>query len=297
MHQEAAMTHAAETPSQARVEPNRAQRDEWNESQPEYDAWAGRWEDVWAPFGKAMFDAARLQPGERVLDIGCGYGTTTIEAAERVAPSGGVLGVDISAAMLEPARQRVAASGLDNIELQEGDAQVHPFDAGSFDAVISRFGTMFFDNPAWAFGNIAHGLRNDGRMVFVCWQDPLECEWIATALGAAVAALGQAPNLGTPGSPGPFAFADGDRLTDVIVASGLRDVALESLIRPQLVGTDADDAAKFVISIAEEMQVFAGAPDEVKARAADALRAAYEPYAGPRGVVMDGACWLVSARR
>ena len=291
------MTHPTEARPRTADEPNQAQRNQWNEGQPRYHAYADRWEQVWAPFGQAMFDAARLQPAERVMDIGCGYGTTTIEAAERVAPSGRVVGVDISAAMLEPARRRVAATGLDNIELLEADAQVHTFDARSFDAVISRFGTMFFADPDAAFANLARALRPDGRLAFVCWQDPLKSEWIAVALGAAVAALGQAPDLGAPGAPGPFAFADGDRLRRLITAGGFRDVTLETVTRPQRIGDDADDAAAFLMSIAEDMQVFAGAPDEVVTAAIDALRTAYAPYTGPHGVVMDGTAWLVSAHR
>ena len=169
------MAKPSEQPMSASEEVNRAQREYWTKEAPrQYQAYGHTIEAGFAPFGRAMFDAARLRPGERVLDVGCGFGTTTIEAAECVAPSGRVLGVDISAAMLEPARQRVAAAAIGNIELLEADAQVHPFAAGAFDAMISRFGLMFFEDPDAAFANLARALRPGGRLVFVCWPDPMK---------------------------------------------------------------------------------------------------------------------------
>ena len=193
------MTHASEGCRSTIDEVNRAQREYWDDGGPrQYRDYGDTNEALFAPFGQAMLDAARLQPGERVLDVGCGYGTSTLEAAERVAPSGRVVGVDISAAMLEPARRRVAAAGWDNVELLQADAQVHRFEAGSFDVVISRFGMMFFEDPAAAFANLAGALQPGGRLVFVCPQDPLKSEWVAVAFGAAVATLG-GPGSGRPG--------------------------------------------------------------------------------------------------
>ncbi len=242
------------------------------------------------PFGQALFDAARLQPGERVLDVGCGYGTSTIEAAERVAPSGRVVGVDISAAMLGPARERVAAAGLDSVELLEADARVHAFEAGSFDAVISLLGMVFFEDPQAAFVNLARALRPGGRMVFVRWQDPLKCEWIAVAMRAAVSSLGRAPDLGAPGAPGPFAFADGARLTLLIEAGGFRDVILESVTRPQRIGGDVEDAVRFIMSLPESQQLFAGAPEATSQRPST-------PSARPSRLMRDPMAWCWTARR
>jgi len=150
------MTRASDDLMPTSDEVNRAQREYWADEGPrQYQDYGETNEALFAPFGQAMLDVARLQPSEWVLDVGCGYGTSTIEGAERVAPSGRVVGVDISAAMLEPAHRRVADAGLDNVELLQADAQVHPFNAGSFDAVISRFGMMFFENPEAAFANLA----------------------------------------------------------------------------------------------------------------------------------------------
>ena len=120
---------------------------------------ADRWDGTSGRFGDAMLEAAELEPGQRVLDVGCGAGSTTIEAARRVAPTGHAVGIDNSGPALELARVRADASGLDGVGFIEADAQVHPFEPEAFDAVISRFGTMFFDDPGAAFANLRHALR------------------------------------------------------------------------------------------------------------------------------------------
>ena len=162
--------------------------------------------------------------------------------------------------------------------------------------MISRFGRMFFEDPDAAFANLARALRPGGRLVFVCWPDPMKSEWVAVALGVAVAQVGRPPDLGSPGAPGPLAFADGDRLTRLLEGAGFRGVSLEAVTRPLCIGRDVDDAAGYIMSMRESHQLFAGEPDGVVAAALDAQRAAFAPYAGPHGVVMDGAAWLASAR-
>jgi SAM-dependent methyltransferase len=185
-----------------------------------YAVHGDRWEAMMAPYGQAMLEAAALRPGERVLDVGCGHGYSTFAAAEQVAPGGTVLGVDISPEMLAPAHPRAAAMG--NLALLVADAQVHPFPPGSFDAVISRFGTMFFEDPHAAFSNLHTALRPGGRTVFVCWQDPLKSEWLAVSFGVAIPLVGKPPELSPPGAPGPFAFADGNRLRQLITTATRR---------------------------------------------------------------------------
>jgi len=270
----------------------------WTDEGPkQYQQNSDRFEAMAAPFGQAMFDAVRLQPGERVLDVGCGYATTTIEAAERVSPSGHVTGVDVSAAMLAVGRQRTAAAPVDNIDLLEADAQAYAFEPAAFDAMISRFGIMFFDDPEAAFGNLARALRPGGRLAFTCWQGPLQSEWVAVALGAAVKHVGRAPELSSADASSPWAFADGDRVARLMRAGGFADVTLESVARPQRVGRDVDDVVRFVMSLPETRQLFTGLPEDVIAGAVVALHAAFAPYAGTHGVVMDATAWLVSAIR
>jgi SAM-dependent methyltransferase len=165
---------------------------------------ADRLEAINGPFGEAMLDVARLQPSERVLDVGCGQGTITLRAAQGVAPDGTAVGVDISAPLVALARQRAAAAGVGNVAFIHADAQAHPFQEHGFDAVISRFGTMFFQDPEAAFANLGRAIRQGGRLAIVCPNDPLKTEWVAVAFAAAAPHVG-IPDLGPPGAPGPFA--------------------------------------------------------------------------------------------
>lgn len=247
-----------------------------------------------APFYAALFDAVALQAGDRVLDVGCGLGHTTLEAAERVAPHGTVVGVDFSPVMLAAARERVA--GVDAVTLLRADAQAHPFEA-EYDAVISGFGVVFFEEPQVAFANLRTALRHGGRLAFVCWRGPLQSQWIAVATAAIVPVLERAPEMAEPGVPGPYAFADGDRLRGVLVASGFRNVSVEAITRPQRIAADVDDAVSYVLSLPEGKRLLEEAPEHVREDATAALKAAFTPYAGPDSVVTAGAAWLATATR
>jgi SAM-dependent methyltransferase len=257
---------------------------------------AERLEAINGPFGELMLAAAGLQPGQRVLDVGCGQGTTTLRAAQAVAPGGAAVGVDISAPLVALARQRASAAGIGNAEFVQADAQTHPFQERGFDAVISRFGTMFFQDADAAFANLGRAVRPGGRLALVCPHDPSRTEWVAVAFAAAAPHVG-IPDLGPPGAPGPFAFADGDRLRRVLEAGGFRDVALQAVTRPVRMGDDAEDVTAFIASLPEARQLFAGKPQAKVAAAIDALREGLAPYQGTGGVVMDETAWLATARR
>jgi SAM-dependent methyltransferase len=283
-------------PSAAGV--NHGQREYWDTDGAQlYNDHADTNEALIGPFGEAMLDAAALRPGERVLDVGCGHGASTLQAAERVAPSGRVVGVDISAAMLSAARGRVAESGWGSIDLLQADAQVHEFPAAWFDVVISRFGMMYFDDPPAAFRNLARALRPDGRLIFVCPQDPLKSEWVAVAFGAAIAVLGRTPEVGPASAPGTFALADPQRLTGQLASAGLRDVAQEPVTRPVRLGHNIGGVVDYILALPESRQLFAGASPQMLDAARTALAEAFAPYLGADGVVLGAAAWLVSAHR
>lgn len=254
---------------------------------------AERIEAVNGPFGEAMLDVVRLEPGESVLDVGCGLGTTTLDAARRVAPGGTAVGVDIDVSLLEPARERAAEARQGNVEFLEADAQLFSFEPATFDAVISRFGTMFFDDPEAAFANLGRAVRAGGRLAIVC---PIRSQWIEVAIAAAAPHVGL-PDLGSPDDPGPFAFADGSRLQSVIRAGGFHEIILKEITRRVLVGDDIEDTAGFVLSLPEAQLLFEGKREEKVAAAVEALREGFAPFSGPDGVVVDESAWLATARR
>lgn len=264
---------------------------------PHYVDEADRYDAMLAGFTEALMDAAALAPGERVIDVGCGNGATTLEAVERIRPGGRAMGVDVSAPMLEVARSRAEAAGARDVEFLQADAQVHDFGTASFDAVISRNGLMFFDDPDAAFSNLARALRPAGRLTFVAPQGLDRAAWIMVAGIAAAPHIGIPEGL-APDTPGPYGLADPDRTRDILTRAGFDDIDLVAVTRPMCIGADIDDAVRFLRSMPIVDALFANASPEAQAAATEAVRDALVPYAGPEGVVMDeNGEWLVSAQR
>jgi SAM-dependent methyltransferase len=281
--------------SASRQVPNAGQREQWAREGEQWVAEAGRYDTMLQPFGEAVVAAAGLSPGERVADVGCGNGALTIEAARRVGPDGVALGIDISTPMLGLARRRATQAGAGNVEFVEADAQVHPFGGGSLDAIVSRFGVMFFDDPEAAFANLAGALRPGGRLAFACWQDLFQNEWLLVP-GAAAAPHVGLPDM-EPGAPGPFALADADRITLLLTSARFHDVTLEPIARPMRAGSDVDDTVAFFESTDIARRLMADAPPGKITAALDAVRTALLPYASDDGVVLNGTAWLVTARK
>ena len=275
----------------------RFQQDYWAREGEHWVREADRYDAMNRLFGEAMLDAVKLRPGERVLDVGCGNGATTLAAARQVAPGGEAIGVDLSAPMLALARQRADEAHCKNLQLLQADAESHPFEDGEFDAVISRFGTMFFERPEVAFKNFHRALKPSGRLAMVCWRDMRLNEWIAVP-GAAAAKYVGLPDFGPPDAPGPFALADQKRLCGIVEAAGFGTVSVESITKSMRIADNADDAVAFITSqpvVRDEL--FAGKPESNVRAAIAAAREDLAPYEGPNGVVMSAGAWLVSLGR
>ena len=271
---------------------NREQLRAWNGNEGAYWAvHADHFERSIARYTPAFLDAAGIRPGERVLDVGCGAGGTTRAAARR-AQGGEAVGLDLSAAMLEVGRRAAEAEGLTTVRLVQGDAQVYPFESGSFDVAISRTGAMFFGDPVEAFGNIARALVPGGRLVLLVWQSLAENEWFREIVGAFSA--GRPMPTPPPDAPGPFALADPDRIRSILDRAGFADVDIRPLSEPEWFGRDPDDTVAFVSGLLGWL--LDGLDDEARAGALRALHRSAEAHLTDAGVEYASAAWLVTAR-
>jgi SAM-dependent methyltransferase len=233
-----------------------------------------------------------ISRGDEVVDVGCGTGLTTREAARAAAP-GRVIGVDVSQRMLERARQVTAAERLDNVRYVLADAQVHRFDRARFDVAISRFGTMFFSDPAAAFANIATALRPGGRLVLLVWQRRESNEW-AQAIDAALGNAAQPPQP----SADPFALGNAEATMRILEHAGFDEMRFEDVHEPVLYGRDLDAALAFVRGFQDTSSALASLSGREAARTLERLRVMLAAhYSDERGVVLDSRSWLVTARR
>ena len=272
----------------------------------QYDAWNGesgqRWaadpdgrDRMLAPVASTLIAAAQLMPGEAVLDIGCGCGSTTLAAAYAVGPTGSAYGVDLSELMLDVARRRAQAAGITNLTLMQADAQVHDFDPGAIDVAISRFGTMFFADAEAAFTNIATALRSGGRLCMATWQPLAANDWL-TIPGNELLRYGTLPDS-YAGGPNMFAQSDPDTVTRVLDHAGYVDIALESVHLTLTLGVDAREATDHFAATSASRAVLETVPPEQRPAVLDAIRTVLAEYADDTGVHLGAAIWIVTATR
>ncbi len=262
--------------------------EKWAELQAELDA-------LTRPFGKQALAAARVAPGEAVLDIGCGCGDTTFEIASQVGASGQVYGVDVSRPMLAVAGKRLKAKGLSQLTFAEADASAAEL-PGDRDLLFSRFGVMFFDDPPAAFAHMRKSLKPTARMAFCCWRHPRENPWAVVPLSAARAALKFEAPPADPYAPGPFAFADAERLKGILAGAGFTDIEIKPYDHPVRLGATPIEAAENSIRIGPSGRFIREMGDGVIPTVMPAMARALEPFQGKDGCAPPGAVWIVTAR-
>jgi ubiquinone/menaquinone biosynthesis C-methylase UbiE len=277
--------------------PNAEQIEYWNvQAGPKWLAENARLDAMLAPLGIAALDRAKPGKGERVLDVGCGVGQTSLQLAARVGPTGSVLGVDISAPMLARARERARAEKLANVAFENADAQTYVFTPESVDLVFSRFGVMFFADPGAAFANIARALRPGGRLAFVCWQALAQNPWMRDSI-AAIAKHVQLAAPAAPDAPGPFAFADPARVRAILERAGFRGAAHEPLVGEITLGKTIDEALDFATEIGPAGSALRDATESQRAAASAAIRETLAAHVTAAGVRMAYAAWIITAER
>lgn len=275
--------------------PNEEQRRRWDEE--EGDHWvaeAERFDKTLGPYGDRVIAGLSPEPGEKIVDIGCGNGALSLDVAARVGPQGHVLGLDLSGPMLSLARQRAAERGLGNVAFEKSDVQVHQFEPGVRDGAMSRFGVMFFDEPVKAFANVRSGVTAGGRLAFVCWQDPLQNDWLMVP-AATMLELVPMPEMPAAGAPGPFGLSDADRTQSILRDAGWSDVGVESVEIQQWLGADPESTIKFLSRTELAKTFLAEADEDTTAKVWEAVGAKLAEYVGDDGVRLTGRAWLVTA--
>jgi ubiquinone/menaquinone biosynthesis C-methylase UbiE len=237
--------------------------------------------------------------GERVLDIGCGFGDTAQRMGELVGPEGSVLGVDVAERFIELAREEAEAAGVANVSFATGDLQVTEFER-TFDYAFSRMGTMFFANPVPAMRNVREALAPGGRLCMVVWRRKLENEWMSRAEQVVERFVEEEEDSEEPTcGPGPFSMGDADVTSQILLSAGFEDVTLRRCDIPIEIGTNVEEAVEFAMALGPAGEVMRLAGEEavrLRPEIAAALREALTEFETPRGVVAPASTWIISAR-
>jgi SAM-dependent methyltransferase len=274
---------------------NSAQAEYWNSvAGPKWTDHQEHQDQVLRPVCDRLIAAANPKPGERVIDVGCGCGATTIEFATRIHPGGQVLGVDISEPMLSRARERAPQNLA--IRFERADATVYGFAPGAADLAASRFGVMFFADPARSFANLRKGLKPGGRLAFVCWREARENPFFVLPLREAGKHAPPLPEM-DPDAPGPFAFASEARVRRILGEAGFADIVVEpqNLELDVAAGRGLDTAVRAALTIGPTSRMLDGQSDKVRAAAAADIRTALAAHARGSRVPLGAAIWIVTA--
>ncbi len=271
---------SANTPTGNDSSPNQEQIDFWSGDRGK--AWADsaeRYDLQLERYSLLAVGAAAPLPGDRAIDVGCGAGATTFEAARAVGPTGYVIGVDVSGPMLERARHEQERTGLTNVEFVEADVQTMTPLTELADVVVSRFGVMFFDDPIAAFANLAAMVRDRGRLGFACWGPASSNEWMSVP-AVALAPIAPLPEPSPADAPGPFSFADQDRVESILEAAGWSDVTFEVVDDPLYLGGPGSlaEVVEFVLGASSLSPLVADRREEARQLLSDALAPRFDGH-------------------
>jgi SAM-dependent methyltransferase len=276
---------------------NSDQQQFWDSRAQAWERRADSLDSIADSYGRPVMDALGLESAQRVMDIGCGPGSTAIELARRVGPKGEVVGVDIAPGMVAAAGRRAAAAGVTNVRFLVADAQTDPL-GDSFDAAFSRFGVMFFDDPVAAFANIGRSLKPGGVLACAVWGPLADNPWMFVPTLAAVQVLNTELTLPEPGRPGPFSLDQADRVNEVLTAAGWADVAVERIDGSRRVTSEtAGDNVTTLLAVGPLGEAYEGADERTRQLAVEVVVAALEPYRHNDGWDLPGVALKVTARR
>jgi SAM-dependent methyltransferase len=247
------------------------------------------------PIADTLIDRARPKAGERIIDVGCGSGATSIAFAQQVGSSGHVFGIDVSGPML--ARARASAPKELPVDFELADATVYPFDPASFDLLASRFGVMFFAEPSRSFANLRKALRPSARLAFACWREPRENPFFMAPLQAVYKHVPKLPQQ-APEDPGPFSFASEARVHRILGEAGFTGIAMEphNLALDVAIGRGLDAAVQSALEIGPASRALEGHPADVRAAATNSIREVLSTFAKGETVPLPASIWIVTAR-
>jgi SAM-dependent methyltransferase len=274
------------------------------------EAWSGPLFDRFVQFrelvtaglgahGETAMRSHPPKPGERVLDLGCGFGDTTQRLAALVGADGEAVGIDVSEPFIEAAREEAEDAGVENVSFMTGDIQMIEFD-GSFDYAFSRMGIMFFANPVQALRNVRTALAPGGRLCAVVWRRKLDNEWLHRAELVVEQYLEHPEETDEPTcGPGPFSMANADTVSEQLKIAGFEEISLRRCDLPIKIGNDLDHAVEFNMSLGpagEVLRLWGDRVDEIRPKIDGGLHKALAEFDGPDGVIAPASTWIVGAR-
>ncbi len=281
------------------IEPKSQYVDFWNAILvPKFNQWRHVLVGGLSQHSANVFPALTLGSGNNVLDVGCGWGETTIEIAQRVGPTGRVVGLDCCGAFLDAGRADAEAARLGNVTFLEADVETHAF-RPEYDFCFSRFGTQFFENPVAGLRNMRSALRPGGTMTMIVWRAQIDNPWLTRAKEVVLRHLPPVKEHAATCGPGPFSMADTDVVTQQLHIAGYSRAEFKRIDAEVMVGRDVDEAAAFQLAIGPAGEVYREAGREAEGKheiLVAALKDELRKFVRPEGVMMDSSSWMVTAQ-